>query len=209
MPKLEGKTNYWSISVQECGSLPKSEQRYSAWFTGSHASITVATQREDTTMTMFTIGYEGLDIDSFLAVLARYEVETVVDVRELPLSRKPGFSKRALAGVLNSAGREYVHMVDLGCPKDVRDRYRLDGNWRRYTQGFLRHLDSQQHAISELTELASSSACALLCYEADSNFCHRSMVANAVKEQSGMRVSHIKAPLKKAAPVGSARPAYA
>jgi uncharacterized protein (DUF488 family) len=47
-------------------------------------------------------------------------------------------------------------------------------------------------AIEELSTLASSSNCALLCFEADFNYCHRSMVADAVKQQNGMRVSHIR-----------------
>jgi hypothetical protein len=38
-------------------------------------------------MTVFTIGYEGLDIDTFVSMLAEYSIETVVDIRELPLSR--------------------------------------------------------------------------------------------------------------------------
>lgn len=144
-------------------------------------------------MTVFTIGYEGLDIDAFMSLLAEHDIETVVDIRELPLSRKPGFSKRALASVLNLSGLEYVHMVDLGCPKPVRNRYREDGNWKRYTDGFLKHLDAQESAIAELSELVSSSNCALLCYEADFNFCHRSMVANAVRNYCGAGVKHIKA----------------
>lgn len=144
-------------------------------------------------MTVFTIGYEGLDIDAFMSLLAEHGIETVVDIRELPLSRKPGFSKKALAGVLNLSGLEYVHMVDLGCPKQVRDRYRKDGNWKRYTEGFLKHLKTQEAAIAELSDLVSSSNCALLCYEADFNFCHRSMVANAVRDYCGAHVKHIKA----------------
>jgi uncharacterized protein (DUF488 family) len=144
-------------------------------------------------MTVFTIGYEGLDIDAFMSLLAEHGIETVVDVRELPLSRKPGFSKKALASVLNLSGLEYVHMVALGCPKLVRDRYREDGNWKRYTDGFLKHLKTQKAAIDELAELAASSNCALLCYEANFNFCHRSMVANAVRALRGADVEHIKA----------------
>lgn len=149
-------------------------------------------------MTVFTIGYEGLDIDAFMSLLAEHGVNTIVDVRELPLSRKPGFSKKALANILNISGREYVHMVDLGCPKLVRDRYREDGNWKRYTEGFLKYLKTQDDAVAELSALAATSNCALLCYEADSNFCHRSMVANAVKDYCGARVTHIKASAKTA-----------
>ncbi|WP_341646475.1 DUF488 domain-containing protein [Thauera sp. SDU_THAU2] len=144
-------------------------------------------------MTVFTIGYEGLDIDGFMSLLAEHGIDTVVDIRELPLSRKPGFSKKSLASVLNISGLEYIHMADLGCPKPVRDRYRADGNWKNYTEGFLEHLKLQGAAIVELSELVSSSNCALLCYEADFNFCHRSMVANAVRDYCGAGVEHIKA----------------
>ncbi len=160
-------------------------------------------------MKIYTVGYEGLDIDSFLSLLAENDIETVVDVREMPLSRKPGFSKKSLASVLNLSGREYVHMVDLGCPKLVRDRYREDGNWKRYTEGFMKHLKTQDDAIAELSALAATSNCALLCYEADSNFCHRSMVASAVKDYCGARVTHIKASAKKASPVASLQLAFA
>lgn len=142
-------------------------------------------------MTVFTIGYEGLDIDDFVSLLAVHGIETVVDIRELPLSRKPGFSKKALANVLNLSGIGYVHMVELGCPRPVRDGYRADGDWKRYTKGFLNHLKMQKDAISSLVELVETSTCALLCYEADFNFCHRSMVADAVSKRCGAEVEHI------------------
>jgi uncharacterized protein (DUF488 family) len=142
-------------------------------------------------MMIFTIGYEGLDIERFIDLLAKQGVETVVDIRELPLSRKPGFSKRALQAELNASGREYVHLVELGCPRDVRDQYKEDGNWKNYTKGFLKHLKGQQESVAELAALATSTSCALLCYEADPNYCHRSMVADAVGELAGMRVHHI------------------
>src|SRR5258705_13848107 len=100
-------------------------------------------------MTVFTIGYEGMNIREFLLMLSEHHIEAVVDVRELPLSRKPGFSKTALAKSLNLAGLEYVHMVELGCPKLVRDRYRADSDWRHYTEGFLKHLKKQEDAIAE------------------------------------------------------------
>lgn len=160
-------------------------------------------------MTVFTIGYEGLDIDAFMSLLTEHGIETVVDIRELPLSRKPGFSKKALASVLNLSGLQYVHVVDLGCPKPVRDRYRKDGNWKRYTEGFLKHLKTQDVAIVELSELASSSNCALLCYEADFNFCHRSMVANAVRDYCGADVEHIKAVDVRTTSLASLRLAFA
>lgn len=160
-------------------------------------------------MTVFTIGYEGLDIDDFMTLLAEHGVETVVDVRELPLSRKPGFSKKALASVLNLSGLEYVHMADLGCPKTVRDRYREDDNWKCYTEGFQKYLKTQHAAIAELSDLVNSSNCALLCFEADFNFCHRSMVAKAVSDYCGADVEHILAVDVRTASPASRRQAFA
>ncbi|MBP0590484.1 DUF488 domain-containing protein [Paraburkholderia sp. LEh10] len=142
-------------------------------------------------MTLFTIGYEGLDINDFVSLLDHHEIETVVDIREFPLSRKPGFSKTALTNLLNLSGFEYVHMVDLGCPKPVRNRYREDGDWSQYKRGFSSYLKTQATAIEELSNLAETSACALLCYEADYNHCHRMMVAAAVRSHCGADVEHI------------------
>lgn len=156
-------------------------------------------------MTIFTIGYEGLDIDSFIALLDDHGIETVIDVRELPLSRKPGFSKRSLSEALEAAGLAYVHMVALGCPRAVRDRYKLDGSWAHYTKGFLRHLKTQDEAIRELADKADASNCALLCFEADYRYCHRSFVADAVHAHSGADIWHIaKASAKTTRPARSA-----
>ena len=142
-------------------------------------------------MTIYTIGYEGLSIDEFISFLKAYDIETVVDIRELPLSRKPGFSKTVLSNTLQLTGLEYMHIPALGCPKPVRDQYREDGNWPLYTTGFTKYLSTQTQAVAALCMLARTSSCALLCFEADFNFCHRSMVANAVHKSSGMGIVHI------------------
>jgi uncharacterized protein (DUF488 family) len=157
-------------------------------------------------MTIYTIGYEGINVDGFVSCLQRYNIETVVDVRELPLSRKRGFSKTALADTLSLWGFEYVHLHRLGCPKPIRDRYRVDGNWKLYRAAFLKYLDTSGEALRELATIARSSNCVLLCFEADHNYCHRSMVAEAVKRLAGMRVCHIQvAELRKAHSAGLVR----
>lgn len=143
-------------------------------------------------MIIFTIGYEGLEVSAFLSLLKNNGIHKVVDIRELPLSRKPGFSKKTLAELLLASGFEYMHMPALGCPKPVRDRYKHDGNWNYYTVGFTQYLATQQDAIAELAAMAAVDNCALLCYEADPNFCHRSMVAQAVKKYCGAQIHHIK-----------------
>jgi len=142
-------------------------------------------------MTVFTIGYEGLGMEKFISLLVQNHIETVVDIREVPISRKAGFSKKALSNALFLAGFEYKHIAKLGCPKIVRYSYRCDGNWKRYTKDFLAHLELQNESIGELSGLVATSNCVLLCYEADFNFCHRTMVANAVHKKCGADVKHI------------------
>ena len=71
-------------------------------------------------MRIFTIGYESTTMAEFLAALQRAGVERVIDVRALPLSRRPGFSKSPLRAALEEAGIEYVHLKALGTPAEGR-----------------------------------------------------------------------------------------
>lgn len=59
---------------------------------------------------IFTIGYEGTTQPDLIAALMAAGVERLIDVRAVPLSRKPGFSKTNLASGLREAGIDYVHL---------------------------------------------------------------------------------------------------
>jgi uncharacterized protein (DUF488 family) len=144
-------------------------------------------------VTVFTASYEGRSLEEFLADLRARGVQLVADVREAPISRKRGFSKTALSHALERAGIAYRHLRALGCPKPIRDTYRGDGDWARYTRSYLQHLDQQEPALEELASLSEAQPTALLCYEADFNRCHRTYVARAVAELSGACVGHITA----------------
>jgi uncharacterized protein (DUF488 family) len=142
-------------------------------------------------MKVFTIGYEGRSLENFLNDLRMQGVDLLVDVREAPISRKPGFSKSAIADALQNAGIEYRHIRALGCPKPIRDAYKQDGDWARYTRAFMKHLDEQQAAAANLAEVCEQQATALLCYEADFTRCHRTYVARAVAGTTGATILHI------------------
>jgi len=101
----------------------------------------------------------------------------------MPLSRKRGFSKTALSAHTSSYGMSYIHMVDLGCPKEIRRDYQADGDWARYTERFLEYLDTQDAALDDLACLVRQGRYALLCFEADPDTCHRKYVAEAVRDR--------------------------
>ncbi|MGH9960441.1 MAG: DUF488 family protein, partial [Pyrinomonadaceae bacterium] len=138
-----------------------------------------------------TIGYEGLDIASFLAVLKANKVTTLIDVRELPLSRKKGFSKWALADAARGVGIAYQHMSALGCPRDIRKDYYEDRNWARYKKRFNTYLWRQEGALNELLALAKRQKCCLVCFEADYQFCHRSLITSALESARQVKVQHL------------------
>ena len=143
--------------------------------------------------TLYTLGYEGLDVDAFIGRLQDAGVQTVVDVRELPLSRKKGFSKTSLSEKLVAESIAYFHVPSLGCPKDVRDAYRLDRDWARYTRGFMKHLGEQDASVRELAKLAASTTACLMCFEADFSTCHRTYVGRAAQRVGGPQLKHLTA----------------
>jgi uncharacterized protein (DUF488 family) len=142
---------------------------------------------------VYTAGYEGRSLETFLTDLRAHGVRLLADVREAPISRKRGFSKAALAQALQHAGIAYWHIRPLGCPKSIRDAYKEDEDWARYTRAFMKHLAAQQAAVDELAKLCEDQSTALLCYEADFDRCHRTYVARAVAERSGAQICHITA----------------
>jgi uncharacterized protein (DUF488 family) len=146
-----------------------------------------------TASALFTVHYEGLGLADFVEALNLHSVRSLVDVRELPLSRKRGFSKTPLRHVLTAAGISYRHTPNLGCPKPIRERYRVDGDWARYTEDFLIHLRTQGEAIRELVMLTRKTTTALMCFEADPSLCHRTFVARAVTAAGGPPVWHLAA----------------
>lgn len=142
---------------------------------------------------LYTFGYEGLTIEAFVQRLQAARVGLIVDVRELPLSRKKGFSKSAFREHLTAAGIGYEHRPVLGCPKPVRNQYRADGDWAAYTRGFLAHLRDQKDEVRALADVARMTRACLVCYEADPEACHRTYVARAAHAVGGPAVQHLTA----------------
>ncbi len=132
--------------------------------------------------TLFTIGYEGRSIAEVLDALAHADVRRLVDVRELPLSRRPGFSKTSLAEALDEVGIEYVHRKPLGNPKENRDRYR-SGDIEGGADAFRRHLHNGSYgSLLDLAGHLGDGATCLLCFEREHRLCHRDVIVDSLLE---------------------------
>lgn len=139
---------------------------------------------------LFTIGYETTGQAELIAALQAAGVALVLDVRELPNSRRAGFSKRTLEAGLLEAGIGYRHFKALGTVKAGREANRagrMDEFWSIVTAGLER--PQAQLALLEAMELAREHTCCLLCLEEDPERCHRSAVA---ARMPGFNVRHLR-----------------
>lgn len=134
-----------------------------------------------TARNIWTIGYEQATVAAVMDALVEAGVEVLADVRALPLSRRPGFSKSALAGSAREAGIEYVHFKALGTPADGRAAARRNDHsaLERIYEGQLQ-LPEAIAAGAILADLAKERNVALLCYEREAQGCHRSLLRKAV-----------------------------
>jgi uncharacterized protein (DUF488 family) len=136
-----------------------------------------------------TIGYEGKTVDEFLAELVEGQVELVIDVRAVAASRRPGFSKTAMAAALKERGIGYLHLRSLGTPKAGREAARK-GRIAEMHAIFETQLDTPEAelAMEQADAAAREQHAALLCFEADAGGCHRAVVAERLAARSGYSV---------------------
>jgi uncharacterized protein (DUF488 family) len=132
-------------------------------------------------------GYQGQAPEDLRAGLDAWGVVALVDVRLNPVSRKPGFSRKALASLCEEAGVRYVHMRDLGNPRDNRDGFAAVGRDResahsRYRTEVLES-DSGRAALTDLAGLTSEGLVLVVCFESAEACCHRSLVLAALRDE--------------------------
>ena len=139
-----------------------------------------------------TIGYEGSTLDEFIACLRGAGVARILDIRDAPISRKPGFSIRELAYELSEAGIAYVHFKGLGNPKPGRDAARA-GNSVLYRHIFGEQLETEAAILDlgQVHQFTQDGLSCLMCFERDPARCHRSMVIDALRERWPFETRHL------------------
>ena len=132
---------------------------------------------------IYTIGYEGANIDQLVDTLRNLNVAVLADVRELPLSRKKGLSKNSLATRLEAEGIEYIHYKSLGDPKPGRDAAK-SGDFDTFERVFYDHMTKPETrtALQDLLEVASNKLTCMMCFERCATNCHRSIIADEALE---------------------------
>ena len=141
---------------------------------------------------IFTIGYEGAELSAFLDTLVLAEIEHLVDVRDVPVSRKRGFSKSSLGEALAATGISYTHLKALGDPKPGRDAMKR-GDYATFLSIYSQHIASEaaQRALADAAAIARTSTTVLLCFERNPKHCHRTIVAEELRARDALDVRHL------------------
>lgn len=141
---------------------------------------------------LYTIGYEGADIGAFLRTLDGCGIEQLLDIRDVPVSRKPGFSKSVLETKLRDCGIAYAHLKALGDPKPGREAMRR-GDYPAFLDIYTEHLasDAAQEALGAAVAIAGERVSVLLCFERSPKECHRTIVAAEMAELGDFEIRNI------------------
>ncbi|MBA4008795.1 MAG: hypothetical protein C0486_08450 [Erythrobacter sp.] len=141
---------------------------------------------------MFTIGYERSTLSDFVATLQMSGIDVLADIRDRAQSRRPGFSKSALSEALSKANIQYVHLKELGDPKEGREAARR-GDFGEFRRVFSNVMASEEanSAVQQIAEMLKDSNVCLMCYERDVKTCHRKIVSDNLKERTGTPVKHL------------------
>ncbi len=142
---------------------------------------------------LFTVGYEGTTLDTFIANLLTNNIDCILDVRALAFSRKPGFSKTQLARRLKREKIQYVHLADLGTPKRIRENLKSTRDYSTFFKTVEKYLANKKDAIEAVYSHVLNHTCCLMCFEHLAAECHRKIVARRIKVRDGndLQIKHI------------------
>lgn len=138
---------------------------------------------------VFTVGYEGQQIDGLLNLLMRAGIQKVLDVRRNPVSRRYGFHGKTLNRLCGVLQIEYVHLPELGIPSVLRQNLSSLADYEALFVHYERDtLKRETAALDKAAALMLEKPSVLLCMEADPSRCHRSRLAEVISQRTGLPI---------------------
>ncbi len=145
-------------------------------------------------LAIYTAGYEGVSIDSFLNMLVERGVSRLIDVRNNPISRRYGFHKSTLCRLAASLGIDYAHIPELGIGSEQRRLHSAEGGREVLFADYeSTTLAEETGALTFLAGLVQEQPSALICMEAEPECCHRGRLAVVVSAMTGLPIVHLRA----------------
>lgn len=183
---------YKGLTINEL--IDKVYSRY-PWFTiNCEIAGRRAQERPHAGTAVYTMGHQGLSIDSFLNKLLKSGISTLADVRNNPSSRNFGFHKSTLSRLCENLGIEYIGFPDLGVPaSDRMDLTSPDDYETAFNRYRSRVLTRNLQTLDSLARVVIEKPTTLVCMESDPALCHRSHLAMLISERTSLPVIHLRA----------------
>lgn len=138
-----------------------------------------------------TVGYEGRSVEDFFSCISKNYINQIIDIRSNPISRKPGFSKKAFSILCEQHNISYIHFPDVGIPSIYRKQYLHKGISELLCYYESKLLPNARESIAAIITLISQRPSALLCFERNGHACHRFVVAQEIARQTGFSIVHL------------------
>ncbi|MDD5148375.1 MAG: DUF488 family protein [Candidatus ainarchaeum sp.] len=132
---------------------------------------------------IYSIGYEGKTIDCFLNQLIQNKISLLVDVRKNAFSMKKSFSKKSLENYLKNAGIGYLHLPGFGVDSEKRKKLETKQDYANLFADYKKNLDSKKTEIIMLEGLGKKQKIALMCFEANKDYCHRGVLSDFLNQE--------------------------
>lgn len=135
----------------------------------------------DTSTTLFTIGYEGISFETYINRLIENNVKVLIDVRKNPFSHKYGFSKNTLESVVTKIGIKYVHIPELGIISEKRQKLETLEDYRVLFDEYEKTLPQKQEYLQKILNYINGyGRVALTCFEKNVEMCHRTRIKDYI-----------------------------
>ena len=138
--------------------------------------------------TLFTIGYQGHDLEEFAWLVGRNGATVLIDVRHSARSRNHDFDKNALKSGLQREKIRYEHMPELGSPPELRKELYETGDLDAFDRSYREHAQEQQDALERLYGMITDDTCCLMCMEKDARTCHRTILVAILRQRNGRHI---------------------
>ena len=141
---------------------------------------------------LFSIGYEGISVDTYINKLIVNNIKLLCDVRKNPISMKYGFSKNQLKNICEKFGIEYLHIPQLGIESKKRAKLNTFKNYEELFSLYEKDLKNKKIFLDDIKNyLEKYQRIALTCFEKDCNYCHRSKITKYLEENFDIKITHL------------------
>ena len=148
-------------------------------------------ERPKVECTIYTVGYEGLQVDGFLNLLLKSGIRKLIDVRSNPISRHYGFHKKTLLSLCEKLNIVYIHIPEAGIPHDLRVNLNklID-----YENLFIQYENEmlKDNVVQRVAELIAIEPSVLVCQELNPLYCHRARLAKKISNLTGKSVKDLR-----------------